>query len=164
MFSGQLDWRFPNGPRYLLRVMPGQGTKRTPPPLQGPEEFSGEHSTPEAEKAELVIKGVGERGEKLREKSLPVREDRKDGQRQEHPARDNGLSWSERRDGGDPTERLNADSEPRFPGFQSLPPPTSSKTLIVVESLSYVPLFHDPTDHSPPGSSVHGISQARILE
>ena len=25
-------------------------------------------------------------------------------------------------------------------------------------------LTHDPMDHSPPGSSVHGILQARILE
>lgn len=63
---------------------PGQGTKRSktnsaPPPLERQEKFSGEHSTPEAEKAELVGKGVGERGEKLREKSLPVREDRRDG-------------------------------------------------------------------------------------
>ena len=24
--------------------------------------------------------------------------------------------------------------------------------------------LHDPMDYSPPGSSVHGISQARILE
>ena len=30
--------------------------------------------------------------------------------------------------------------------------------------LSRVQLFCDPTDWSPPGSSVHGISQARILE
>ena len=26
------------------------------------------------------------------------------------------------------------------------------------------PTLYDPMDHSPPGSSVHGISQARILE
>ena len=31
-------------------------------------------------------------------------------------------------------------------------------------SLSHVWLFCDPMDCSPPGSSVHGISQARILE
>ena len=30
--------------------------------------------------------------------------------------------------------------------------------------LSHVWLFATPTDHSPPGSSVHGILQARILE
>ena len=32
------------------------------------------------------------------------------------------------------------------------------------QSLSHVWLFCDPMDCSPPGSSVHGISQARILE
>ena len=30
--------------------------------------------------------------------------------------------------------------------------------------LSHIPLFCDPMDCSPPGSSVHGILQARILE
>ena len=35
---------------------------------------------------------------------------------------------------------------------------------IVVSSLSRVQLFYDPMDCSPPGSSVHGISQARILK
>ena len=30
--------------------------------------------------------------------------------------------------------------------------------------LSHVGLFCDPMDCSPPGPSVHGISQARILE
>ena len=34
----------------------------------------------------------------------------------------------------------------------------------VVQSLSCVRLFCDPMDCSPPGSCVHGISQARILE
>ena len=33
----------------------------------------------------------------------------------------------------------------------------------VAESLSHVPLFVTPMDCSPPGSSVHGILQARIL-
>ena len=36
--------------------------------------------------------------------------------------------------------------------------------VVVVQSLSHVPLFCDPMDCSPPGSFVHGISQARILE
>ena len=36
--------------------------------------------------------------------------------------------------------------------------------VIVAELLSCVRLFSDPMDCSPPGSSVHGISQARILE
>ena len=36
--------------------------------------------------------------------------------------------------------------------------------VIVAELLSCIGLFCDPMDCSPPGSSVHGISQARILE
>ena len=36
--------------------------------------------------------------------------------------------------------------------------------IVVVQSLSHFQLFWDPTDYSLPGSSVHGISQARILE
>ena len=35
---------------------------------------------------------------------------------------------------------------------------------VAVQSLSHVRLFLDPMDCSPPGSSVHGLSQARILE
>ena len=34
----------------------------------------------------------------------------------------------------------------------------------VIYLLSHVWLFCDPMEYSPPGSSVHGISQARILE
>ena len=36
--------------------------------------------------------------------------------------------------------------------------------VVVVKSLSHVQLFCDPRDYSFPGSTVHGISQARILE
>ena len=36
--------------------------------------------------------------------------------------------------------------------------------MVAVQLLSRVQLFCDPTDCSPPGSSVQGISQARILE
>ena len=36
--------------------------------------------------------------------------------------------------------------------------------MIVVESLNHVHLLCDPMECSPPGSSVHGISQAGILE
>ena len=36
--------------------------------------------------------------------------------------------------------------------------------VVVVESLSCVQLFWDPADYGPPGSSVHGILQARIQE
>ena len=32
------------------------------------------------------------------------------------------------------------------------------------KSLKLCPILCDPMDHSPPGSSVHGILQARILE
>ena len=35
---------------------------------------------------------------------------------------------------------------------------------VVVQALNCVKLFCDPMDCSPPGSFVHGISQARILE
>ena len=38
------------------------------------------------------------------------------------------------------------------------------KIIVAVQSLSHVQLFCDPMDCSPPGSSVSGISQARILE
>ena len=37
-------------------------------------------------------------------------------------------------------------------------------SFAAVQSLSYVQLFCDPMDCSPPGSSVRGTSQARILE
>ena len=36
--------------------------------------------------------------------------------------------------------------------------------VVVVELLSCVQLFCNPMDYSPPGSFVHGISQARLLE
>ena len=47
----------------------------------------------------------------------------------------------------------------KFPAGWVLPPRN-----IVVQSLSRVQLFCDPMDCSPPVSSVHGISQIRILE
>ena len=40
----------------------------------------------------------------------------------------------------------------------------ASICYVVVWSLSCVRLFCDPMDRSPPGSSVHGLSQARILK
>ena len=40
----------------------------------------------------------------------------------------------------------------------------SLRSVAVVLSLSRVQLFFDPTDCSLPGSSVHGILQAGILE
>ena len=36
--------------------------------------------------------------------------------------------------------------------------------LLLLFSPSVMPLFHSPVGCSPPGSSVHGISQARIQE
>ena len=36
--------------------------------------------------------------------------------------------------------------------------------IIIVYLLSHVQMFCDPMDCSPPGSFVHGVSQARILE
>ena len=39
-----------------------------------------------------------------------------------------------------------------------------TKWLVVAKSLSCVQLLCDPRDCSPPGSSVHGISQAGKLE
>ena len=41
---------------------------------------------------------------------------------------------------------------------------TQSMPRACVQSLSRVRLFCDPMDCSPPGCSVHEISQARILE
>ena len=40
----------------------------------------------------------------------------------------------------------------------------NTRDVVVVQSLSHVWHFCNPMTHSPPGSSVHGISQARILE
>ena len=42
--------------------------------------------------------------------------------------------------------------------------PVKRTRLVTVYSLSHVQLFCDPMDCNPPGSSVHEISQARILE
>ena len=41
---------------------------------------------------------------------------------------------------------------------------SSDHTVVIMESLSSVRLFATPWSISPPGSSVHGISQARILD
>ena len=43
-------------------------------------------------------------------------------------------------------------------------PKKHSQKIVVVELISCVQVFCDPMDCSPPGSSVHGIPQARILE
>ena len=60
--------------------------------------------------------------------------------------------------------------ESQWEGGEQLPPyrkeidSISALTAAVVWLLSHVHLFCDPMDCSPPGSSVHGISQARIPE
>ena len=41
---------------------------------------------------------------------------------------------------------------------------TSSLVCFPAQSLQSCPTLCEPVDHSPPGSSVHGILQARILE
>ena len=42
--------------------------------------------------------------------------------------------------------------------------PSSSQAAAAAKSLQSCPTLCDPTDGSPPGSSVHGIFQARVLE
>ena len=41
---------------------------------------------------------------------------------------------------------------------------TEDHVLCCATSPQSGPTLYDPMDHSPPGSSVHGVSQARILE
>ena len=54
---------------------------------------------------------------------------------------------------------------PVFVCIYALPIHSSTLYAVVgVLSLGRVRLFHDPMDYIPPGSSVHGILQARILE
>ena len=38
------------------------------------------------------------------------------------------------------------------------------RSIVFISSLSHIQLFCNPMDGSPPDSSVHRISQARILE
>ena len=54
---------------------------------------------------------------------------------------------------------------PQFPFLYNearIPPSTSFLSCVL--SCSVVSDSHDAMDHSPPGSSVHGISHAKILE
>ena len=39
-----------------------------------------------------------------------------------------------------------------------------SKAAVAAKSLQLCPTLCDPRDGSPPGSSIHGIFQARVLE
>ena len=60
------------------------------------------------------------------------------------------------------------------PGIEPRPPPLEAQSLTTgpprqspaaaAKSLQSCPTLCDPIDGSPPGSSVHGILQARILE
>ena len=53
-----------------------------------------------------------------------------------------------------------------FPGFYLLLhpfPPIEESMCVCAKSLQSCPTLCDPMDCSPPGSSVHGILQARIL-
>ena len=64
------------------------------------------------------------------------------------------------------TVRGVARSQTGLSGSHTHPPhKVGVKTIIeLLLSHSFVSSFCDPMDHSPPGSSVHGILQARILE
>ena len=48
--------------------------------------------------------------------------------------------------------------------YSSFATNSSNMSCVSAQSLNHVQLFPTPTDCSPPGSSVHGISQARVLE
>ena len=62
------------------------------------------------------------------------------------------------------TVRHSETSERRSIRYSSVTLPAWSQGLAVIESLGPVWLFCDPMDCSPPGSFIHGISWARILE
>ena len=53
---------------------------------------------------------------------------------------------------------------PSLEHFLSSQTETLSQLTCIYNLLSHVPLFRDPMDCSPPGSSLHGTFQARILE
>ena len=63
-----------------------------------------------------------------------------------------------------PVEKKVALQRPGGRSFQRKAKWCNLRTFFFVELLSHVRLFYDPMDCSPPGSSVHGILQARILE
>ena len=66
------------------------------------------------------------------------------------------------RGSGRPTRCLS----PAFPGlsFESDLFPSFTSVCLPAKSLQSCPAFWDPRDWSPPGSSLYGILQARILE
>ena len=53
---------------------------------------------------------------------------------------------------------------PTETGQQSLNQAGESASAVVIQSLNPVQLFCDPRDRSPPGSSIHHISWARMLQ
>ena len=59
---------------------------------------------------------------------------------------------------------LSAHNSSLYPGIVLFLLFFTAFLIVVVQSLSCVQLFRNPMDCSPPGSSVHGILQARILE
>ena len=65
-----------------------------------------------------------------------------------------GTPWADAR-----TRVKTRLSESCFPGVITIPP-----CAYVLQSLQSHPTLCNPMDCSPPGSSVHGISQARTLE
>ena len=80
-----------------------------------------------------------------------------------------GRSWSPRREPGLPSPcQLQSGLGNGFPGprlpFQLAEQMLSFKQTLHARSLRLGPTLCDPMDCSPPGSSVHGILQARILE
>ena len=67
-------------------------------------------------------------------------------------------SWLSRHDGWSLQKVSTPGQDTQLPSLTCLP------SHGVVESLNHVPLFCSPMDCSLPGYSVHGTSQARILE
>ena len=63
--------------------------------------------------------------------------------------------------------QLEAEKDKDMGSFLEFPEgnnPVNTLTLCRAQSLQLCPTLCDPMDHSLPGSSVHGILQARILE
>ena len=79
-----------------------------------------------------------------------------------------GFLWFwDKKNGHDHGARNETGGVPSDPRFEKLTRAHSqfvSQVVIVVESLCHIRPFYDPVDCSPPGSSVHGVVKARILE
>ena len=59
---------------------------------------------------------------------------------------------------------LPSPREPSLPRSARLMPSTNIFKILCAHALGCVCLLQDPTDRSPPDSSLHGVSQARTLE